>query len=366
MASVELFQNYFDLLGVTDETSYCSLAGALAARVAEVQMESLRAPDKIEEYLNQQRDLFKAHQVLSTPGSWSEYINANRVDFEAHFELVHGSHLVETLPEDRTEDGVRKQDSPTPAPPLRNPTPSPPANPVPEVGEINCVATACPDISFAPVRQEINSGVAIGVVASDPIPSRVVYAAFNEKGSVMRRTDGKDRWGSKVSVLASPSYWVLKRGWLRREDVRYSATWEFDDDEEGECVWIFNELKREGKTTGWGWTDWYHMRADPGLRPRIQKAYQRLKQGAYYNHNELFNGVSVGDKFLKDYLRGMAGRSKILQQRVAEADQKLAEAQDGADIRLQCSSLYTEMERLYDGMTVELGLIREKAASWKA
>ena len=75
------------------------------------------------------------------------------------------------------------------------------------------------------MRQGINSGVAIGEMAADPPPRRVVYAAFNERGAITRRTDKRDRFAIRVSTRGNLAYRAMKGGRIRRDDIQYFPGW---------------------------------------------------------------------------------------------------------------------------------------------
>ena len=108
----------------------------------------------------------------------------------------------------------------------------------------------------------------------------------------------------------------MKEGAIRRDGIQYFSGWLTEaGDEDLECIKIFDKLRREGKTAGWGWTTYHHMRAEPGLRLAVREAHRQLN-GHHYDISESFHDTTASGEIIGTHAKGVADRIQALFERV--------------------------------------------------
>ena len=152
-------------------------------------------------------------------------------------------------------------------------------------------------------------------------------------------------------------------GAIRRDGIQYFPGWLTEaGNEDLEGIKIFDELRREGKTAGWGWTTYHHMRAEPGLRLALREAHRRLN-GHHYDIGETSHDNTVSGEIIGTYAKGVADRNQTLFQRVQQANDQVILGTNPANIRRQNETFLTESARLQDGLVLEMGLLNEQAVA---
>ena len=346
--------NHFEVLKVTDESGGNSLRRACSNQLRTISDTLLNNPDEVDQVLKVQQQIVEAYRTLSREELRVPYVSHNREELRTYFNLDKHTHLVDSLPAEPELNRVRRVDPPTPPGKLADRDDG-----KGDQDDLSPPAEHWRGVSFTPIRQGIASGVVGGRVATDPLPYRRVLATFNDKGTILRRTDGRDANGARIDSASNPLYRARRGTSIKKEDVTYNEVWATaatDDHLEG--IRLFDELKRRGQTLGWRWASYSHMRAEPYLRPMMNDTLNRLVGDGYFP-DWPFHDMDHHGESTREQCASMMNRLSTLQRRVNRAATAVAGNGDSAQVRRMGNGLIIELSRLRDGLILELGKVRE-------
>ncbi len=214
-------------------------------------------------------------------------------------------------------------------------------------------------------RGDIDRGIPIGQVRSDPEPKRIVLAFFNEGGVIMRRVVDYDSQGRQIKAKDS-RYKIYKGASLTTKDIIYRKGWEgITKAEEGKKV--FDAMASKGWTKGWGFRSFEHMRKTKHTRAMMAMAKKRKASAAEDDIYREFRGFKTG-RVSTTTLRGQMDNANQTIQPLARQlnDLAILSTRAGQKETRELGDEFAEaLARLNDEITLIMGTFQEGITEWR-
>ncbi|MCJ1367491.1 hypothetical protein MMC16_006624 [Acarospora aff. strigata] len=207
----------------------------------------------------------------------------------------------------------------------------------------------------------LKKGIAVGEVAEDPDPKRMVVAGFNKQCSIMRRAVPFDITGTRIDTT-STSYRDFRGATVKRPAIHYVANqgWETAQKAEEEGQLIFAGLMAEGFTSGWGYTSYQHMVGHKYLKSALKEATKR-QVTRNYDLVKAYRHTKLSDAEIKTQAASTNQKLSMLWTNAATAVGVVGKVDGRAKAKVVGNNYLVALQKLHDGIGLEMATAMEEA-----